>query len=55
MILCIVGRLICCFLNMVFDESRCLSGLSVDEFLRLPIQFGQVFKAIKFNRAVLWQ
>ena len=35
---------------MAVHEWSCLSGLSVDEFQDLPIQFGQVLKAKNFNR-----
>ena len=32
----------------------CLSGLFVDEFQDLPIQFGQVLKAKNFNRCSIF-
>ena len=47
---CRLGRLKCSVVNMAVHERSCLSGLSVDEFQDLPIQFGQVLKAKNFNR-----
>ena len=40
----------CCKHGGSQHERSCLSGLSVDEFQDLPIQFGQVLKAKGFNR-----
>ena len=50
MVSCRLGRLKCSVVNMAVHEWSCLSGLSVDEFQDLPIQFGQVLKAKNFNR-----
>ena len=50
MVSCRLGRLKCFVVNMAVHESSCLSGLSVDEFQHLPIQFGQVLKAKDFHR-----
>ena len=50
MVSCRLGRLKCSVVNMVVHEWSCLSGLSVDEFQDLPVQFGQVLKAKIFNR-----
>ena len=40
----------CSVVNTAVHEWSCLSGLSVDEFQDLPIQFGHVLKAKNFNR-----
>ena len=48
-----LGRLKGSVVNMAVQERSCLSGLSVDEFQDLPIQFGQVFKAKNFNRGCI--
>ena len=46
-----LGRLTeCSVVNKAVHEWSCLSGLSVDGFQDLPIQFGQVLKAKNFNR-----
>ena len=50
MVSCRLVRLTCSVVNMAVHEWSCLSGLSVDEFQDLPIQFGQVLKAKNFNR-----
>ena len=49
MVSCRLGRLNCSVVTMAVHEQSCLSGLSVDEFQNLPIQFGQVLKARNFN------
>ena len=50
MVSCRLGRLKCSVVNMAVHEWSCLSGLSVDEFQDLPIQFGQVLKDKNFNQ-----
>ena len=47
---CRLGRLKCSLVNIALHEWSRLSGLSVDEFQDLPIQFWQVLKAKNFNR-----
>ena len=47
---CRLGRLKCSVVNMAVHERSCLSGLSVDEFQDLPIQFRQTLKVKNFNR-----
>ena len=53
MVSCKLGRLKCSVENMAIHERSCFSGLSVDEFQHLPMQFGQVLKAKKFSRCCI--
>ena len=55
MVSCILERLKCSVVNMAFTSKVVsLSGLSVDEFQGLPIQFGQVLKAKNFIRCCIF-
>ena len=53
MVSCRLERLKCSVVNMAVHERSCLSGLSVDEFQDLPIQFGQVLKAKILSRCCI--